>query len=107
MQGKSVAPPRNEELRVERITYATAQSFFREYEHLGDCGLGVWHWGAFLQRELVGAVSFGTTCFGKCRGPLREILTEFALDIYQISRGGTVPIETASLKGFCLRIQAF
>lgn len=86
-------------IRLERIDHHTARRFFAAYEHLGDCGLGVWHWGAFLRARLISTVSFGTTCFGKLRGPLSSIADEFGLGIYQISRGGTMgtaPFNTPS-----------
>lgn len=86
-------------IRVERINHATARCFFKRYEHLGDCGLGVWHWGAFSGSRLIAVVSFGTTCFGRLRGSLSSIAKEFGLDIYQISRGGTAgtaPFNTPS-----------
>lgn len=77
-------------LRLERINYSEAAGFFRQYEHLGNCGLGVWHWGAFQNERLIAVVSFGTTCFAKNRGQLGSIAAEFNLGLYQISRGGTV-----------------
>lgn len=79
------------EFAVRRIGHSEAKSFFEKYEHLGNCGLGVWHWGGFLDRRLVAAVSFGTTCFSKKRGELARVANEFGLGIYQISRGGTSP----------------
>jgi hypothetical protein len=86
-------------IRLERIDFATAQQFFQKYEHLGNCGLGVWHWGAFCGTQLIATVSFGTTCFGKRRGALQHITAEFGLETYQIARGGTVsnaPLNTPS-----------
>lgn len=75
---------------VQRISYSEAASFFRQYEHLGSCGLGVWHWGAFDNERLVAAVSFGTTCFAGNRSRLGVLAAEYKLGLYQISRGGTV-----------------
>jgi hypothetical protein len=104
-------------ITLRRISYSVAQRFFKHYEHLGNCGLGVWHWGAFLDSQLIGAVSFGTTCFAKLRGPLSAITSGFDLAVYQITRGGTsrtAPFNTPSqvlssalselhkLKGDCL-----
>ncbi len=86
-------------LQVQRIHYHAANRFFARYEHLGNCGLGVWHWGGFLGGHLIAAVSFGTTCFAKNRGPLAKIATEFGLGVYQICRGGTAanaPFNTPS-----------
>ncbi len=76
-------------LRLERISYSEAAQFFNQYEHLGNCGLGVWHWGAFQDGRLIAVVSFGTTCFARTRGRLASIATTFGLGLYQISRGGT------------------
>jgi hypothetical protein len=96
-------------LVVQRIDHAQASSFFEKYEHLGNCGLGVWHWGGFIECELITAVSFGTTCFAKSRGELANIAKEFDLGMYQISRGGTAPrapfntpsqVVGAALRGF-------
>ncbi len=84
---------------LQRIDHQMASRFFYTYEHLGDCGLGVWHWGAFIDRSLVAAVSFGTTCFGRGRGPVSKIAAHFGLNLYQITRGGTsptAPFNTAS-----------
>jgi hypothetical protein len=86
-------------LLIQRISYAYARGFFERYEHLGNCGLGVWHFGGFLDKQLIAAVSFGTTCFAKNRGPLASIAQEFGLGMYQISRGGTAtdaPFNTPS-----------
>ena len=86
-------------LRLQRINYSEADKFFERYEHLGNCGLGVWHWGAYLGEQLVAVVSFGTTCFATNRGLLGSIAASFGLKIYQICRGGTVngaPFNTPS-----------
>lgn len=77
-------------LRMERISHSEAAKFFKQYEHLGNCGLGVWHWGSFLGEQLIAVVSFGTTCFARTRGQLAAIANRFGLGLYQISRGGTV-----------------
>lgn len=92
--------------RLEKIDFATATRFFACYEHLGNCGLGVWHWGAFAPQlasqndgEMIGAVSFGTTCFSRNRGLLSSVAGKFGLNIYQICRGGTAsgaPFNTPS-----------
>jgi hypothetical protein len=78
-------------LRLERISYSAAADFFKEYEHLGNCGLGVWHWGAYDDGRLLAVVSMGTTCFSRSRGRLSSIAAEFGLGLYQITRGGTAP----------------
>jgi hypothetical protein len=86
-------------MNVETIDYKLAQRFFERYEHLGNCGLGVWHYGAFVDSNLVGVVSFGTPCFASNRGALCSIASSFGLSIFQISRGGTLdgsPLNTPS-----------
>lgn len=82
-----------------RIDYQAANRFFDDYEHLGNCGLGVWHWGALAGDRLVAAVSFGTTCFSRNRGLLPAVAEKHGLRVYQICRGGTAstaPFNTAS-----------
>jgi len=78
-------------VRTEKIAHREAQSFFHHYEHLGNCGLGVWHYAAFMDSALLGVVSFGTACFARNRGRVAYVAAEFGLPIYQISRGGTMP----------------
>jgi hypothetical protein len=55
------SPPNGACERLERVDFHTADDFFNTYEHLGDCGLGVWHWAGFEGDRLLGVVSFGTT----------------------------------------------
>jgi len=96
-------------IHVKQIRHDLAVQFFKAYEHLGNCGLGVWHWGAFLNETLIGAVSIGTTCFGTGRGLLPSIAMQFDLPIYQICRGGTatgVPFNTPS-RVLSLALSAF
>lgn len=77
-------------VRLEKIDFHTADDFFNTYEHLGDCGLGVWHWAGFEGDRILGVVSFGTTCFARSRGHLSALSNEFDLSVYQICRGGTI-----------------
>jgi hypothetical protein len=84
---------------IRAIDYASARRFFEKYEHLGNCGLGVWHYGAVSESTLVAVISFGTTCFAAKRGLLSSIARKFSLNTYQICRGGTIigaPRNTAS-----------
>lgn len=74
---------------LQKVTTSAAGAFFRSYEHLGNCGLGVWHWAAVANGQIVGVVSFGTTCFARSRGALSVIANAFELPIYQICRGAT------------------
>lgn len=75
---------------LKKIDLSTAEGFFNSYEHLGNCGLGVWHWGGYESGRIIGAVSFGTTCFARSRGFLSRVAAQFGLGIWQICRGGTV-----------------
>jgi hypothetical protein len=84
-------PPPQASLDIERIDWRTATAFFQKYEHLGNCGLGVWHWGAIADGHLIGVVSFGTTCFARSRGSLSNVANQFGLAVYQVCRGGTRP----------------
>lgn len=84
---------------VTAIDHVTARKFFEKYEHLGNCGLGVWHYGAVNRSTLVGVISFGTACFTAKRGLFSGIAKDFGLRVYQICRGGTIsaaPRNTAS-----------
>jgi hypothetical protein len=84
---------------VRTIDHASARKFFEKYEHLGNCGLGVWHYGAVYESTLVGVISFGTACFTAKRGLFSNIARDFDLKAYQICRGGTIgnaPRNTAS-----------
>ncbi len=77
-----------------KVNLKEANTFFENYEHLGNCGLGVWHWAASEDTEVLGVVSFGTTCFAPSRGIIARLAAEFALPVYQLCRGGTVPTAT-------------
>lgn len=79
------------ELICQSIRFSDAAAFYNAYEHLGNPGRGVYHWGAFYNGVLVGAVSFGTACFALHRGLFSQIASEFHLRVYQLTRGGTAP----------------
>ncbi|HEY2234660.1 MAG TPA: hypothetical protein VGK01_14385 [Candidatus Angelobacter sp.] len=79
----------NEFMVLQKVTANAAGAFFRSYEHLGNCGLGVWHWAAVANDQITGVISFGTTCFARSRGELSVIANAFELPIYQICRGAT------------------
>jgi len=94
---------------AEQIDSRAAKRFFEEFEHLGDCGLGVWHYRVTIDGDLAGVVSFGTTCFSRTRGQLARIAFSLNVPIYQIARGGTshrFPFNTASQVLSCA-IRAF
>lgn len=74
---------------IKQITKKEAQRFFSKFEHLGNCGLGVWHFGAFSGDQLVSVVSFGPTSFNPRRSHLASIAKNYDIKIIQLTRGGT------------------
>ena len=74
---------------LKEISKTVAESFFRQYEHLGNCGLGVWHYGLFENEELLSVVSYGPTSFNPNRSFLGVIGKKYSLRIIQLARGGT------------------
>lgn len=74
---------------LERISKNTALAFYREYEHLGNCGLGVWHFGLYNNDSLISVVSFGTVNFNPKRSKFALIVQNYNLRIIQLTRGGT------------------
>ncbi len=86
-------------MEVVQIDKKTAQDFFKEYEHLGNCGLGVWHFGCYDHGLLVSVVSFGTACFNPNRSKIGKYAFEHNMRVIQLNRGGTrydAPRNTAS-----------
>lgn len=84
---------------LARVSRKAAQHFMEQHEHLGDLGLGVWHWGLSFDGELVGVVSYGTTCFSVTRSWIGQVAREAKCGVVQLCRGGTaawVPRGTAS-----------
>ncbi|MEN6636369.1 MAG: hypothetical protein ABFC56_10995 [Clostridiaceae bacterium] len=74
---------------IRRIEKETAQRFFQQYEHLGNCGLGVWHYGIYSEDNLIAVVSFGTVCFNPHRSSIGAIAAKYNLRVIQLTRGGT------------------
>jgi hypothetical protein len=68
-----------------------ANSFLAKYEHLGNVGLGVWHWGLFMDGILVSVISFGVPCFAVCRSFLGDISKKCGARVIQFCRGATHP----------------
>ena len=66
-----------------------ANDFIKDYEHLGNVGLGVWHFGLFCSGYLISVVSFGTPCFASSRGQLGTVAGECNARILQLCRGAT------------------
>jgi hypothetical protein len=79
------------DLHFERIDYSDAADFYDKYEHLGDPGRGVYHWGAFRDQTLVSAVSFGSTCFAIHENMFADLSDKHGVNVYQLTRGGTNP----------------
>lgn len=74
---------------VKEISKNEAELFFSQYEHLGNCGLGVWHYGLFDRSILMSVVSFGTTSFNPNRSYIGKIAAEYNMRVIQLTRGGT------------------
>lgn len=77
--------------KLVRIEKARANEFMIKYEHLGDVGLGVWHWGLIWRGELISVVSYGTPCFSTNRGWISRIAKEAGSGVIQLCRGATIP----------------
>lgn len=99
------------DLSCRRIDFNAASRFYDNYEHLGDPGRGVYHWGAFSSNLLVAAVSIGTTGFSLTGNMYADLAETYDLNVYQLTRGGTSPaapkntgswIVSRSLKGLRL-----
>jgi hypothetical protein len=88
-------------LMIRKVSKKTAENFMGKYEHLGNLGLGVWHWGLFGGDDLLSVVSYGTVCFSKNRGWLCEIANLTGSNIIQLCRGGT---KTTAPKGTASRL---
>jgi hypothetical protein len=71
-----------------KISRDSAANFMRNYEHLGNVGLGVWHWGLIYEDSIIGVVSYGNTCFSKNRGWISQLASELDCKIIQLCRGG-------------------
>lgn len=65
--------------------------FFVKYEHLGNVGLGVWHWGLVFNDVLASAVTFGTTCFASKRCFISQVSRKYGAKVIQLCRGATAP----------------
>jgi hypothetical protein len=79
------------EARLVALRREAAEEFLTEFEHLGNVGLGVWHWGLEVDGSLASVVSYGTPCFWRRRGLVARIAREASCGIVQLCRGGTAP----------------
>src|ERR1700749_3129244 len=73
-----------------RLDRQDAENFLRRYDHLGNVGLGVWHWGVISKENLVGVVSYGVPCFARSRGWLGGLAIKHRLSLLQLCRGATI-----------------
>jgi hypothetical protein len=104
-------------ISFQQISFNEAAALYNKYEHLGDPGLGVYHWGTMYGNTLIAAVSFGAAGFAAHRGVIANAANKFGMRVFQLTRGGTlssaplwVPSWTVSrglrairsLKGDCL-----
>ena len=91
-------------MEIRRISKKQAEDFFHEFEHLGNCGLGVWHFGCYSDKVLMAVVSFGSVCFDPNHSKLGKYAKDNDMKIIQLNRGGTrydappnVPSQSVSL----------
>jgi len=71
-----------------------------EFEHLGNVGLGVWHYGLYRSDSLLSVLSFGPTCFSGKRDRPTQLAQAHGCHSIQLCRGGTAvhaPRNTASV----------
>lgn len=75
--------------RIITVSKDDAEAFMQAFEHLGNVGLGVWHYGMLLQEKLACVLSFGVPCFSIHRGFLGELARKHKVRVLQLCRGGT------------------
>jgi hypothetical protein len=75
--------------KIVRVSRAEAEAFMLEFEHLGNVGLGVWHFGMLIEERLTCVLSFGVPCFSMSRGVIGELATKHGVRVLQLCRGGT------------------
>jgi hypothetical protein len=76
---------------IVELNSKMANSFVARYEHLGNLGLGVWHWGLLIDGILASVLSFGVPCFAVSRSFLGEISNKCEARVLQLCRGATPP----------------
>jgi hypothetical protein len=77
---------------IVELNSKMANSFVARYEHLGNLGLGVWHWGLLIDKILASVLSFGVPCFAVSRCFLGEISNKCGARVLQLCRGATHPL---------------
>lgn len=75
--------------QIIRVSRAQAEAFMLEFEHLGNVGLGVWHFAMLVAGRLTCVLSFGVPCFSMNRGIIGEIAAKHEVGILQLCRGAT------------------
>lgn len=75
--------------KIVRLSRSEAHAFMLEFEHLGNVGLGVWHFGMIVGERLACVLCFGVPCFSTNRGALGELATKHGVRVLQLCRGGT------------------
>lgn len=75
--------------QLTKLSKRDATAFVEQYEHLGNVGLGVWHWGLRIDGVLASVVSFGVPCCAPTRGFLAEKSKQVGARLLQLCRGAT------------------
>lgn len=78
-----------DDIQIVRIKATEALAFFKQYEHLGNCGLGIWHYALLQNQKVISVVSFGNTCFDSSRSFIGQLAKRYGLKVFQLARGGT------------------
>jgi len=76
---------------IVELNSKMANSFMAKYEHLGNVGLGVWHWGLLIDGILASVLSFGVPCFAVGRSFLGDVAGKCEARVIQLCRGATPP----------------
>ena len=76
-------------MHIQSISKKEATSFFQKYEHLGNCGLGVWHYALKHDTQVLSVVSFGSTAFNPYHSFLGNLGKQYNMRVIQLTRGGT------------------
>ena len=89
---------------IVELNSKMANSFVARYEHLGNLGLGVWHWGLIIDEILASVLSFGVPCFAVRRSFLSEISNKCEARILQLCRGATHPMAPRNTPSRMIRL---
>lgn len=89
---------------VIELSSKSAKGFVARYEHLGNLGLGVWHWGLLIDGVLASVLSFGVPCFAINRSFLGEISSKCDARVLQLCRGATHPMAPRNTPSRTIRL---